>query len=104
VLTFVVIFNLLITLLNLWIIWKIFQMRQVLRKITETLAHIEQRVHSVLYPAPELILRGQTGTYYLRKRYLVLEQQLQQLSNIFSLLRLGFQFWQWQSRSKVTKP
>ena len=92
-LTFVVIFNLLITLLNLWIIWKIFQMRRMLRRITETLAHIEQRVHSVLYPAPELILRGQTGTHYLRERYLVLEQQLQRLSNILSLLRLGFKLW-----------
>ena len=98
-LTFVVIFNLLITLLNLWIIWKIFQMRQVLRRITEALAHIEQRVHAVLYPAPELILRGQTGTHYLRERYLVLGQQLQQLNKILSLLRLGFTLWQWRVKS-----
>ena len=98
-LTFVVIFNLLITLLNLWIIWKIFQMRRVLRRITATLAHIEQRVQAVLYPAPELILRGQTGTRYLRERYLILEQQLQQLNNILSFLRFGFKLWQRQIKS-----
>ena len=98
-LTFVVIFNLFITLLNLWIIWKIFQMRRVLRRITATLAHIEQRAHAVLNPAPELILRGQTGTHYLRERYLVLEQQLHQLNKILSLLRLGYKLWQWQVKS-----
>ncbi|MGK7875447.1 MAG: hypothetical protein AB4426_19740 [Xenococcaceae cyanobacterium] len=96
--TFVVIFNLLIALVNLFIAWRIWKLRRVLANVADTLINVERSIHSVLAPAPEVIAKGQKGTNNLRERYQKLELQLQRLGQILTILSLGYKIWQRQSR------
>ncbi len=99
-LTFVFICNLLIALVNLYIAWRIWQLRRMLAKVAETLTSVERRIHSVLYPAPEVIVKGKKGTYSLRESYRKLELQLQKVEQILLLLSLGYKIWQRQSKPR----
>ncbi len=97
-LTFVFICNLLIALVNLYIAWRIWQLRRMLAKVAETLTSVERRIHSVLYPAPEVIVKGKKGTYSLRERYRKLELQLQKVEQILLILSLGSKIWQGEKK------
>ena len=91
--TVVVILNLLITLLCLYVAWRMWQLRRVLAKATDALIAAEHSTHKVLNDAPEFVLRGQTGVAHLRKQYLRAAVQLQKAQQILTLLGLGQFVW-----------
>lgn len=83
-----IISNLLITMLNLYIVWQIWQLRQLLVRVTNYLNVIEKNVKVTLKPAPQAIIQGQTGTRSLKISYQKLELQIQQVRKILQLLSL----------------
>ena len=84
----VIISNLLITMLNLYVIWQIWRLRQLLVKVTNYLNVIEQNVKVTLKPAPQAIIQGKTGARSLKISYQKLELQIQQVRKILQLLSL----------------
>lgn len=97
-LIFVLISNLLITVFNLYIAWKIWQLRQVLAIVTDYLHTLEKSVNGILTPAPQVIMQGKQGTGNLKITYRKLELQLQQINKILQLLSLANFVW----RSRLT--
>ena len=97
-LIFVLIINLLITIFNLYITWKIWQLRQVLVVVTDYLHTLDKSVDSILAPAPQVIIQGKQGTGKLKISYQKLELQLQQINKIWQLLSLASLVW----RSRLT--
>lgn len=95
---FIIIFNLSLTLLNLYIAIRLWQLRHLLLKVTRTLTRVERRIHKIIYPAPEFILTGQQGTYTLHKSYHKLLFQMELVIKILSLVTFGSKIWQRQRR------
>ncbi|MEA5533158.1 hypothetical protein [Crocosphaera sp. XPORK-15E] len=85
-LLFVILFNLVLTLINFYLVWQLGKLSHLLQKVTYRLTILEQRIHVIFYTAPEIILRGQEGTNHLRKSYQSLNIQLIKLQQIISLL------------------
>jgi hypothetical protein len=97
---FVIISNFSLTLVNLYLVWRLWRWRSSLAQITATLTKVERRVHAVLAPAPVVITKGEKGTHQLRERYHQLELQLENLSKIVTLLTLVSRIWQRQARRR----
>ncbi len=87
--TVVVCFNVLIALLCFYIAFRAWKLRQTLGKVADTLLTVERKAHSLLYGAPEAIVKGQCGVNYLRLQYQQLEPQLQQARQAIAMLSLG---------------
>jgi Uma2 family endonuclease len=95
-----IVFNLSLTLLNLYIVIRIWQIWRVLVKVTRTLDRVERRIHRIFAPAPEFVLKGQKGTHTLRLRYQRLLIQLAIAGQFLSVISFGVRFWQKQSRRR----
>lgn len=85
---FVVVINLLITLVNIYLAVKILQLRQLLVKTTNALLRCEQKIQVLLSSAPQIILKGQKNLDHLQKRYQLLQMQLQKIRKLLALLSL----------------
>lgn len=85
---FVVVTNLLITLINIYLAVKILQLRQLLVKTTNALLSCEQRIEILLSPAPQIILKGQKNLDHLQQRYQLLQMQLEKIRRLLALLSL----------------
>ncbi len=88
--------NIGLALFCLGVAWKLVQFRRKLQRVTRALTIAEQRTDRVLHNAPYYILKGQTETQYLYKQLFGLEplqQRLDRLSAIYSLLRVGHRRW-----------
>jgi hypothetical protein len=99
-LLFVIIFNLSLTLLNLYIAIRIWQLWRVLARVTRTLDMVERRIHRIFAPAPDIVLKGQKGTHTLRLCYQRLLIQLAIAGQFVSVVSYGMRFWQKQSRRR----
>ena len=89
---FVVVINLFITLVNIYLAVKIWQLTRQLKRTTKTLIKCEKRIHSVLSPAPQFILQGQKKIDNLRQGYQLLQLQLQKIRQLLWLLSLIYRF------------
>jgi hypothetical protein len=92
-LLFVIIFNLLLALLNLYLVVYLWRLRHVLARVTRILNRVERRLHSIFYPAPEIVLKGQHGAQSLKDRYQRLMGQLRYLEEILLLFGFGLRLW-----------
>lgn len=101
-LIFVVIFNLLLSLLNFYIAWRIWKLWRLLVKVTAILNRVERRMQRIFEPAPEIMLRGRKKTSYLKQRYQKLEIQLQQIQQILLLASFGLRLWQRRSKPQLS--
>jgi hypothetical protein len=90
---FVVICNVLIGLVCLIVAWQIWRLKSTIAAITRSIVGIEQAVYDVLHPAPEVILKGQSGTAQLRQNYQNLGPQLERLERILAIVNLGRTVW-----------
>lgn len=90
-------FNLLLTVINLYIAWRIWKLRLFLVKVTETLKNVERITYSVLHSTPPPILGFQQGTRNLKQSYTQLESQIRQLQKIIALLSLVTNLWRWSN-------
>jgi hypothetical protein len=97
-LLFVIVFNLSLTLLNLYIAIRIWQLWRVLVRVTRTLDTVERRIHRIFAPAPEFVSKGQKGTHTLKLRYQRLLIQLSIMGQFVSVVSFGMRFWQKQSK------
>jgi hypothetical protein len=97
--TLVVIINTLISLLLLYVAWRVWKLKQLLGIVADRLAAYERCSHALLYVAPETISTAQQNIYNLRQRNQRLEVQIQQVRQIVSLLLLGRQVWRRSFRS-----
>ena len=93
-LIFAIAFNLLLVLVNLYLVVRLWELRKLLAGFTKRLTRIERRLHRIFTPGPEFVLKGQQGTYRLRQRYQKLVFQLQQLRQIFLAMNLLLKLWQ----------
>ena len=100
-LTFVVICNLLITLLNFFLAWQIWQWRQKLALVAQTLNRFERSTHRILSVTPEVLDTGEKATSNLRERYQRLELQLERLAQVIRLVVWAYRLWQKQTISQV---
>jgi hypothetical protein len=78
--------NLLITCVNCYIAWQVWQWRHKFRKMARVLTKVEHRCHGVLSPAAKIIMTGQQGTQTLKQLYGQLNRQLQQLQKLLTVL------------------
>lgn len=106
----VVVFNFLLGVACLWIAARIWQFRQTLAVIADRILGVEQAIHQVLYPAPNVIRKAQTGTNRLREYYARLGIQFERVQRIISILSLVQLFMRYgqmvvpRSRSVNAKP
>ncbi|MEH1934885.1 MAG: hypothetical protein V7L14_14570 [Nostoc sp.] len=90
----VILVNILISLILLYVAWRVWQLKQQLAYIADRLTVYESCTHAALNKAPENIYFSQENIYKLRQKNQVLQMQIQQIRQIISLLLLGRQIWQ----------
>lgn len=97
--TLVVVINTIISLMLLYVAWRVWKLKYVLASIADKLTAYERATHAVLHKAPENIYPGQQKIYDLRQRNQQLQAQIEQVRQIISLLLLVRQAWRrnfWQ--------
>ncbi len=99
--TFIVGFNLVVSLVCLFIAWKLWRLRLTLERAAQTLSAVERQTHRVLSPAPHYIMIGERGTHHLRNQLQRLDVQLQQLQRLVGILSFSLTFW--QRREQITR-
>lgn len=99
-LVFIIIFNLFLTLLNLYIAIRLWQLRYFLIKVNRTLMMLERRIYKIFHPAPKVIFKGYTGAHTLHQSYLKLLFQLELITKIVSLASWCSKIWYRQGRFK----
>ena len=87
-LIFAIICNVLITLVNLYVLRKILKIRRYAANLADRLTVFEQHTHKVLEPAPQVVSQGKKGTRQLKEKYQKLELQLLQIQKLLQLLRV----------------
>lgn len=82
--------NLVIALFCFYVAWRVWRLSKTLGAVADSLASWERSAHNILNPAviPPAILRGQSGTAYLRQSYGLLQFQLQRLEQVMGVVRL----------------
>jgi len=90
----VILINTLISLILLYVAWRVWQLKQQLAYIADRLTAYESCTHAALNKAPENIYLSQDNIYNLRQKNQALQMQIQQVRQIISLLLLGRQIWQ----------
>jgi len=83
---FVIIFNLSLTVINIYILLKVRQWTKNLNITKKVLTNVEYQIDRVLKPAPKSVMIAQKGTNYLRFRLQILAYQWQLLQNLVNLL------------------
>ena len=95
-LLFVIVFNLILTLFNCYLVWQLWKLTCYLQKATRQLIKIEQQIHRIFDPAPDFILQVQTGTSEYRDNYQHFVRQLKKIQQVLGLMQLLFKLWQRQ--------
>ena len=85
--------NLSISLLNLYIAIRIWQLRILTIRITAILINYERYFNLVLSVAPQVIYRGQNNIYLTRQRYQLLQLRGQQIRQLILLLNQSYRIW-----------
>lgn len=85
--------NLSITLLNVYIAIRIWQLRIIIARITTILLNYEIYFNILLQAAPQVIYQGQDNVAQIRQRYQLLQLQTAKLRQLFWLLSQSYQIW-----------
>lgn len=78
--------NLSITLLNIYIAIKIWQLRQLIARIVTIAINYERYFDIVLRITPKVLYRGQNNLYLARERYRLFQLQIAQIERLIWLL------------------
>ena len=92
-LLFIIIFNLVITCINFYLVLKLWILYNSLKKITSDLTNLEQQINELFSVLPDIILKGQQGTAQLRQFYQRFLKQLAIAQRLFRNLRLLLKIW-----------
>ncbi|GAB4233270.1 MAG: hypothetical protein Kow0049_16600 [Stanieria sp.] len=90
---FTIIVNFIITLLNLYLAVKIWQLRQKLSLITQELNKCEILIHSLLVTTPNFLIQNKNNLYHFRQKYQLLQLQLKQTQQIIIVLNWLYRAW-----------
>jgi predicted negative regulator of RcsB-dependent stress response len=90
----VILVNTLISVILLYVAWRVWQLKQQLAYIADRLTIYETCTHAALNKAPENIYLSQESIYNLRQKNRALQIQIQQVRQIISLLLQGQKIWQ----------
>ena len=90
---FVVIINLLITLFNIYLAIKIWQLRKIISSVGSAIEQLEIYLSRILYITPDIIFQKKTNLYHFRQSYQLLELQLQKTRQIILLLIWTYRGW-----------
>ena len=85
--------NLSISLLNLYIAIRIWQLRILTTRINAILINYERYFNLVLSVAPRVIYRGQNNIYLTRQRYQLLQLRASQIRQLILLLNQSYRIW-----------
>lgn len=100
----VVVLNVLISLLCLYVAWRLWMLRRSLAVAVNVLTNFERTTYTVLHGAPKAIYQGQLGVSGLRARYQQLEQQWQKVQQVLALLGLLQSVWRIALSTNVRSP
>lgn len=89
---FVVTLNLAIALANLYLAFKIWQLKRKLSAITTNLIYCEQIIRTTFNSVSDNLTQLER-VYTLKQKYQKLQQQLVQIRQIIILLNWGYQVW-----------
>ena len=85
--------NLSITLLNIYIAIRIWQLRIIIARITIILINYESYFRILLEAAPQVLNRGQHNISQVRQQYQLLQLQITKIQQLFWLLARSYQIW-----------
>ena len=85
--------NLSISLLNLYIAIRIWQLRILTTRINAILINYERYFNFVLSVAPQVIYRGQNNIDLTRQRYQLLQLRVSQIRQLILLLNQSYRIW-----------
>lgn len=104
----VIALNLLISLLCLFVAWRVWRLQVLLSRVADVLVRAELKTHAILDKAPHTIIKGQRGTSALQQRYRSLMNQVRQVQQILAIvslvLRVGPRASRRASRAKSRLP
>ena len=85
--------NLSISLLNIYIAIRIWQLRGLITRITAILNNYDSYFHVMLQVAPKVIYRGQNNICQTRQRYQLLQLQTAKIKQLIWLLNQSYHVW-----------
>lgn len=97
-LTGVLIINLLISLVCFYIAAKMWKLRRILEGFESRLAAMNRCTTNILAQSPDFLGKRQQAARQLRRNYLQMELQLQQIQQLLGLLGLGRMLWRRRDR------
>lgn len=85
--------NLSITLLNIYIAIRIWQLRIIIARITTILINYERYFNLLLQVAPRMIYQGQQNISQARQQYQLLQLQAAKIRQLFWVINQSYQIW-----------
>jgi hypothetical protein len=85
--------NLAITLLNIYIVIRIWQFKLFVARISTLFRNYERYFNILLNFAPEFIYQKQSNIYQVRQRYQLLQLQIAKARQLIWLLNWSYQNW-----------
>ncbi len=85
--------NLIIALLNVYIAIRIWQLKELVSRITAILINYEGYFNLLLRVAPQVMYQGQGNISQLRQRYQLLQLQSIQIKQVIWLLSQSYRIW-----------
>lgn len=89
----VIICNLIIVILNLWIIWKLSQVKSFLSKTADIFINLEANFNLILNESSLLILQTALEINTFNNKYRLLKKRNQQIKQVLLFLRLGYRIY-----------
>ena len=89
----IIAFNLSITLLNIYIAIRIWQLRGLIARINTILVNYEKYFNFMLSTAPQAIYQGQSNISQIRQRYQQLQLQTIKIKQLIWLLNQSYRVW-----------
>jgi hypothetical protein len=94
----VVIINVLISLVCFYIAAKVWKVRRILEGLETRIVAMNRCTSNILNQSPDFLGKRQQSARQLRRNYLQLELQLQQVQQLLGLLGLGRRLWRRRDR------
>lgn len=92
-LVFVILCNFLLTILDFYLVFRLWKIHRLLVKVTKISTRIEQHTNYIFKQVSVVIIDRQPQTYQVRKLYQELTWKLQKLQQSLQFINLVLYFW-----------
>lgn len=99
--------NLVIALFCFYVAWRLWRLSKTLGAVADALSNWDRNAQKILDPVviPPAILRGQSGTAFLRQNYALFQLQIQRLEQVMGVVGLLPMANRWlRGRGRRPKP